>query len=78
MTNVVAKEHLEQYVQRLERLEQEKQDIADSIKDVLAEAKSNGFDVKTLKQVLKLRKIDRNELAEQEMLLEMYRDALGV
>ncbi len=78
MTNVVAKEHLEQYVQRLERLDQEKQDIADSIKDVLAEAKSNGFDVKTLKQVLKLRKIDRNELAEQEMLLEMYRDALGV
>lgn len=78
MTNVVAKEHLEQYVQRLERLDQEKQDISDSIKDVLAEAKSNGFDIKTLKQVLKLRKIDRNELAEQEMLLEMYRDALGV
>ena len=78
MTNVIAKEHLEQYVQRLERLEQEKQDIADGIKDVLAEAKSNGFDIKTLKQVLKLRKMDRDQLAEQEMLLEMYRDALGV
>ncbi len=78
MTHVVAKEHLEQYIQRLERLDQEKQDITDSIKDVLAEAKSNGFDIKTLKHVVKLRKMDRDQLAEQEMLLEMYRDALGV
>lgn len=78
MTHVIAKEQLLQYVQRIEKLEQEKQDTAALLKDVFAEAKGNGFDVKTLKHVLKLRKIDRDQLAEQDSLIELYRDVLGV
>jgi len=71
-------EHLKQYVERLERLEEEKKNIAEDIKEVFAEAKGNGFDVKTLREILKIRKIEANDLEEQEYLLDTYKRALGM
>lgn len=71
-------EHLKQFIERVERLEQEKQGIAEDIKEVFAEAKSNGFDVKTLKEVIKIRRMDASELEEQEYLLDTYKRALGL
>ncbi len=71
-------EHLRQFIDRLERLEEEKRSIAEDIKAVLFEAKSTGFDVKTIRQILKLRKIEPNEREEQEYLLETYSRALGM
>lgn len=80
MANVVgiAAEQLQQIVMRIERLEEEKKGIADDIKEVYAEAKSNGFDVKILRQVIRLRKMDKAALQEQDALLELYRDALDM
>lgn len=74
----VAAERLKSFVERLERLEDEKRDLLDQIKDVLAEAKGEGFDVKTLRQVLKLRKMKPHDRTEQEELLEVYKAALGM
>ncbi len=73
-----AKEQLKAFVERVERLEEEKKAIADDIRDVYAEAKGNGFDVKTLRVVVRLRKQDINERKEQEALLETYLHALGM
>ncbi len=80
MANVVgiAAEHLQQIVMRIERLEEEKKGLADDIKEVFAEAKGQGFDVKILRKVLALRKMDKAALQEQDALLELYRDALGM
>ncbi len=80
MANVVgiAAEQLQTIVMRIERLEEEKKGIADDIKEVYAEAKSNGFDVKILRQVIRLRKMDKAALQEQDALLELYRDALDM
>ena len=71
-------EHLRQFVERIERLEEEKQTIAEDIKEVFQEAKSNGFDVKTLKEIIKIRKADASDLEEQEYLLDTYKRALGL
>jgi len=71
-------EHLRQFVERIERLEEEKQTIAEDIKEVFQEAKSNGFDVKTLKEIIKIRKADARDLEEQEYLLDTYKRALGL
>ncbi|MCE3233370.1 MAG: hypothetical protein K0R98_1627 [Rickettsiaceae bacterium] len=71
-------EHLRQFIERIERLEEEKKNISDDIKEVFAEAKGTGFDVKTIRQVIKLRKMESNELEEQEFLLDTYRRALGM
>lgn len=71
-------DQLNQIVARIERLEEEKKALADDIREVYAEAKAHGFDTKILRQVIKLRKLDRAELAEQESLLEIYMDALGM
>ena len=73
-----AKDQLKAFVERVERLEEEKKAIADDIRDVYAEAKGNGFDVKTLRVVVRLRKQDINERKEQEALLETYLHALGM
>ena len=73
-----AKDHLKAFVERVERLEEEKKAIADDIRDVYAEAKANGFDVKALRTVVKLRKLDVNERKEQEAVLETYLHALGM
>ena len=73
-----AKDHLKAFVERVERLEEEKKAIADDVRDVYAEAKANGFDVKALRTVVKLRKVDVNERREQEAVLETYLHALGM
>ena len=74
----VAKDHLKAFVERIERLEEEKKALADDIRDVYAEAKGNGFDVKSLRIVVRLRKQDINERKEQEAILETYLHALGM
>lgn len=71
-------DQLNQLVARIERLEEEKKALADDIKEVYAEAKAHGFDVKILRQVIRLRKMDKADLAEQETLLQVYMDALGM
>ena len=76
MSEIVAKEQLKQYIIRIERLEADKTILLDDIKQVFDEAKANGFDVKTMKKVVQLRKLDKNKLAEQEAILELYRQAL--
>ncbi|HXX03590.1 MAG TPA: DUF2312 domain-containing protein [Xanthobacteraceae bacterium] len=73
-----AKDHLKAFVERVERLEEEKKALADDVRDVYAEAKANGFDVKALRAVVKLRKLDVNERREQEAVLETYLHALGM
>ena len=73
-----AKDQLKAFVERIERLEEEKKAIADDIRDVYAEAKGNGYDVKALREVVRLRKQDKNERAEQEAILETYMHALGM
>jgi uncharacterized protein (UPF0335 family) len=73
-----AKDQLKAFVERVERLEEEKKAIADDIKDVYAEAKGNGFDVKSLRVVVRLRKQDVSERREQEAILETYMHALGM
>lgn len=75
---MIAKEEIEQIISRLEKLEEEKADVAQNITDTLAEAKIKGYDVKILKQLLKLRKIDEEERILQEEELETYKAALGM
>ncbi|MEQ8346058.1 MAG: DUF2312 domain-containing protein [Sneathiellaceae bacterium] len=71
-------EHLRQLVTRIERLEEEKQALAEDIKQVYAEAKSHGFDTKIMRQVIRIRKMDHADRAEQEALIDLYLDALGM
>ncbi|SON55501.1 hypothetical protein HDIA_1960 [Hartmannibacter diazotrophicus] len=77
-TGGVAAGQLKAFVERIERLEEEKKAIADDIKDVYAEAKGNGFDTKVLKQVIALRKKDTAEREEEETILDLYLAALGM
>lgn len=72
----VAGERLRSFVERVERLEDEKQALAEDIKEVYSEAKSSGFDVKILRQIIRLRKMDDNDRSEMETLLEVYKRAL--
>ncbi|MEM8749917.1 MAG: DUF2312 domain-containing protein [Pseudomonadota bacterium] len=74
----VARDQLRTIVERIERLEEEKKAIADDIKDVYAEAKGNGFDTKTLRTVVRMRKIEATERQEQEAMLDLYMSALGM
>jgi uncharacterized protein (UPF0335 family) len=78
MTEIIAADQLKQYISKIERLESEKADIADDIKQVFDEAKANGFDAKIMKQVIKLKKLDKESLAEQEAILDLYRAALNI
>jgi uncharacterized protein (UPF0335 family) len=73
-----AKDQLKAFVERVEKLEEEKKAISDDIRDVYAEAKGNGFDVKALRVVVRLRKQDIDERKEQEAILETYLHALGM
>ncbi|MGY3581878.1 uncharacterized protein (UPF0335 family) [Bradyrhizobium sp. USDA 4341] len=73
-----AKDQLKSIIERIERLEEEKKTISDDIKDVYAEAKGNGYDVKALKKIISLRKQDPQERQEQETILETYMQALGM
>lgn len=77
-THSFAKDQLKAIVERIERLEEEKKTINDDIKDVYGEAKGNGYDVKALRTIIRLRKMDANERAEQETILETYLQALGM
>ncbi|MCP5074724.1 MAG: DUF2312 domain-containing protein [Rhodobacteraceae bacterium] len=74
----VAASELRAFVERFERLEAEKKDIADQQKEVMAEAKSRGYDTKVLRKVVALRKKDPQELSEEEAVLEIYKEALGM
>jgi len=76
--NNISAEQLTQYITRVEKLEEEKRDIADNIKDAFAEAKANGFDVKVMKELIKLRKLDQSDRDEQEAILDIYKAALGM
>ena len=73
-----AREQLKSVVERIERLEEEKKSIADDIRDIYAEAKANGFDTKVLRKVIALRKQDKTEREEQEAVLDLYLQALGM
>ena len=73
-----AKDQLKSIIERIERLEEEKKGMADDIRDVYAESKGNGFDVKALRAIVRLRKQDPNERAEAETILETYMHALGM
>lgn len=77
-TTKVARDHLKAFVERIERLAEEKKAIADDIKSVYAEAKANGFDTAAIRAVVKLRKLDVDERKEQEAILETYLHALGM
>lgn len=74
----VAAGELKQFVERIERLEEEKAGIAGDIKDVFAELKGRGFDTKAIRQILRIRKQDHAERQEQEAILELYMQALGM
>lgn len=74
----VTADELRQFIERMERLEAEKKDIADQQKEVLAEAKGRGYDTKVMRKVIALRKRDADDLAEEEAVLEMYKEALGM
>ncbi len=74
----IAADQLKAFVERIERLEEEKKCISDDIKDVYAEAKGNGFDVKILRRVVGLRKKDANVRSEEEAVTELYLHALGM
>ncbi|MFZ2004277.1 MAG: DUF2312 domain-containing protein [Stellaceae bacterium] len=74
----IAGDRLKSFVERIERLEEEKKALASDIKEVYAEAKGTGFDVKIMRQVIRLRRMDKDDLDEQETLLDVYRRALGM
>ncbi|HVY51192.1 MAG TPA: DUF2312 domain-containing protein [Devosia sp.] len=74
----VAQDQIRAFVERIERMEEEKRAIAEDIKEIYAEAKGNGFDTKVLRQIVRIRKQDAAERAEQEALLELYMTALGM
>ena len=78
MSEVIEAEKLKQIINKLETIEQERLESADLLKDVFNEAKSMGFDVKIIKHVLKLRKKDKDALAEEDSLIDLYRGALNI
>ncbi|ABL71804.1 DUF2312 domain-containing protein [Paracoccus denitrificans] len=77
-TYTVTADELRQFVERIEHLEQEKRDIAEQIKEVYAEAKGRGYDGAALRQIVALRRKDKDQVAEQEAVLELYKSALGM
>jgi uncharacterized protein (UPF0335 family) len=81
MTDIIdnsAKEYLNQFMPRIERLEEDKKTVLEDIKEVYAEAKAQGFDTKVLRQIVRIRKIDRAKLDEHEELMDLYKHALGM
>ena len=78
ISTTVAGDQLKSIIERVERLEEEKKEVAEQIKEVYAEAKSNGFDAKTIRKVVSLRKKNTEERQEEEALLDLYLAALGM
>ena len=74
----VAADELRQFIEQFEQLEAEKKDIAERQKEVMTEAKARGYDTKVMKKIVALRKRDRDDIAEEEAILEMYKQALGM
>lgn len=74
----VTADELRAFIERFERLEAEKKDIADQQKEVMAEAKGRGYDTKVIRKLITLRKREPDDIAEEEAVLEMYKDALGM
>jgi uncharacterized protein (UPF0335 family) len=74
----VAADQLRLFIERIERLEEDKKAVSDDIKDVYSEAKANGYDTKIMRQVVRLRKMEKNARDEADALLETYRNALGL
>ena len=74
----VTADELRQFIERFEQLEAEKKDVADQLKEAMAEAKGRGYDTKVLRKVLAMRKRKPDELAEEEAVLEVYKSALGM
>ena len=74
----VTADELRAFIERYERLEAEKKDVADQQKEVMAEAKSRGYDTKVIRKVIALRKREPDDLAEEEAILEIYKEALGM
>lgn len=77
-TGTIAADRLRSFIERIERLEEEKSGIAADIREVFSEAKSAGFDIKVMRQLLKLRKMEPADRSEQEELLDLYRHAIGL
>jgi len=77
-TDAVNVGHLRAFIERIERLEEEKKALADDIKDVYGEAKANGFDVKAMRRIVAIRKQDREKRIEEETILDLYLAALGM
>ena len=78
MSYRVTADELRAFVERIERLDAEKKDLADAQKEVMAEAKGRGYDTKVIRKLISIRKRDANDLAEEEAVLEMYKEALGM
>jgi uncharacterized protein (UPF0335 family) len=74
----IAAERLRSFIERIERLEEEKKGLADDIKDIYGEAKATGFETKIMRQIIRLRKMEKADRQEQETLLELYKSALGL
>ena len=74
----VTADELRQFIEQFERLEMEKKDISDQQKEVMAEAKGRGYDTKVMRKIVSLRKRDQNDIAEEEAVLDMYKEALGM
>lgn len=78
MSDTVAAEQLRLFIERIERLEEEKKGIADDIRDAYAEAKATGYDVRTMRAIVRLRRLENHVRQEAEALLETYKNALGL
>ena len=74
----IAVERLKSFIERIERLEEEKRGLSDDIKEVYAEAKGSGFEPKIMRQIIKIRRKDKEEVDEEESLLDLYKRALGM
>ncbi|MBW0159128.1 DUF2312 domain-containing protein [Sedimentimonas flavescens] len=74
----VAADELRQFIEQFESLEAEKKDIAEQQKDIMSEAKARGYDTKVMKKIIAMRKRDKNDLAEEEAILDIYKAALGM
>ena len=78
MKEVVESAKLEQIINKIENIEAERKEISDLLKDIYIEAKASGFDVKIIKHILKLKKKDKAQLAEEDSMIDLYRGALGI
>lgn len=74
----IAAEELRQFIEQFEQLEAEKKDIAERQKEIMSEAKARGYDTKVLRKIVALRKRDKDDIAEEEAILDMYKAALGM